>query len=40
MSFVISTDTVFVQKASYGVKKGKKTDFVKIRWIFAEILAI
>ena len=39
MVFVISTDTIFVQKALYGVRKGNKTDFVKISWIFADILA-
>jgi hypothetical protein len=28
-----------VQKALHGVREGNKTDFVKICWIFAEILA-
>jgi hypothetical protein len=30
MALVISTDTIFVQNALYGVREGNKTDFVKI----------
>jgi hypothetical protein len=30
MTFDISTDTILVQKALYGVREGKKTDLVKI----------
>ncbi len=30
MAFDISTDTILLQKALYGVREGNKTDFVKI----------
>jgi hypothetical protein len=41
MAFVISTDIILVQKALQGVRRGNKTDLVKIclNTVFAEILA-